>query len=75
MLTIIVMIEIQVSHRDQYYLVQIIKIVRFDSDIVGRELAESTNACGAPSSAVKQEVSLASTEIVVNNEAIESLAQ
>ena len=43
--------------------------------IVGRELAESTNACGAPSSAVKQEVSLVSTEIVVNNEAIESLAQ
>lgn len=43
--------------------------------IVGRERAESTNACGAPSSAVKQEVSLASTEIVVNNEAIESLAQ
>ena len=43
--------------------------------IVGRELAESTNACGAPSSAVKQEASLASTEIIVNNEAIESLAQ
>ena len=41
--------------------------------IVGRELAESTNACGVPSSTVKQEVSLASTEIVVNNEADGSL--
>ena len=35
--------------------------------IVGRELAESTNACGAPSSAVKQEVSVASKK--VNTEA------
>lgn len=43
--------------------------------IVGRELAEITNACGEPRSSVKQEVSLASTETVVNNEAIESLAQ
>lgn len=39
--------------------------------IVGRELAESTNACGAPSSAVKQEVSLASQK--VNKEADGSL--
>ena len=39
--------------------------------IVGRELAESTNACGAPSSAVKQEVSVASQK--VNKEADGSL--
>lgn len=39
--------------------------------IVGRELAESTNACGAPSSAVKQEVSVASQK--VNTEAGGSL--
>ena len=39
--------------------------------IVGRELAESTNACGAPSSAVKQEVSVASQK--VNTEADGSL--
>ena len=71
MLTILEMIEIQVSHRDQYYLVQIIKIVRFDSDIVGRELAESTNACGGPSSSMKQEVSVASQK--VNTEADGSL--
>lgn len=41
--------------------------------IVGRELAENTNACGEPRSSVKQEVSLASTEMVVNNEAGRSL--
>ena len=71
MLTILEMIEIQVSHRDQYYLVQIIKIVRFDSDIVGRELAESTNACGEPRSSVKQEIFVASQK--VNTEADGSL--
>ena len=71
MLTILEMIEIQVSHRDQYYLVQIIKIVRFDSDIVGRELAEITNACGEPRSSMKQEVSVASQK--VNTEADGSL--
>ena len=67
------MIEIQVSHRGQYYLVQIIKCSLLYTNIVGRELSESINACGVPRSTVKQEVSLASTEIVVNNEADGSL--
>lgn len=40
--------------------------------IVGRELAENTNACGVPSSTVKQEVSVASQK--VNTEADWSLA-
>lgn len=44
-------------------------------DIVGRERAESINACGAPSSAVKHEVSLSSPAIIgVKKEADWSLA-
>ena len=71
------MIEIQVSHRGSIYSVQIIKCSLLNANIVGRELAESTNASGEPKCSMKEEILL---PIVYNNrqqggEAIESLAQ
>lgn len=58
------MIEIQVSHRGQYHLVQIIKRRLLYATIVPGGPGEITNACGAPRSAMKQEISVASLESV-----------
>lgn len=56
------MIEIQVRHRGSVNSVQIIKCSLLYANIVGRELAEITNACGEPRSSMKQEISVSSLE-------------